>query len=194
MPVVEPDASPQGDVPALEREPQQSVVLYCHVGGLTNLAIAKGTSCVFNRVLQSGIESMASTLAERKALTLEHARQWINHVALEKDVDSIEGEREIVAEAREVLSRGVAKIADEVRVSAEYYQGSVPNAGSIDRIVLAGQAIALPGFPAALEREVGIIVEPRSLGALDVKPGALDNVDGAQLTVAAGLAIDEVRA
>ena len=168
-------------------------MLYCHVGGLTNLAIATGTTCVFNRVLQGGIESMAATLAERKALTLEHARQWINHVALEKNIDSIEGEREIVAEAREVLLRGVNRIADEIRLSVEYYQGTVPNAGSIERIVLAGQAIALPGFPAALEREVGLTVEPRSLGALEVKPGALDNVDGAQLTVAAGLALDEVR-
>ena len=56
----------------------------------------------------------------------------------------------------------------------------------------AGPAIALAGFPARLEREVGLTVEPRSLGAIEVSPGALDGVDGAQLTVAAGLAIDEV--
>jgi Tfp pilus assembly PilM family ATPase len=190
----QPGDAQQSAIP-VELDPSaQNVVLYCHVGGLTNLAVASGTSCVFNRVLQNGIESMAATLAERKALTLEHARQWINHVALEKTIENIEGEREIVAEARDVLARGVSKIADEIRLSVEYYQGSVPNAGSIERIVLAGQAIALPGFPAALEREVGLTVEPRSLGALEIKPGALDNVDGAQLTVAAGLALDEVRA
>ncbi len=170
-----------------------TATLYCHVGGLTNLAIANGTECVFSRVLQVGAESMAASLAERKALTLEHARQWINHVALEKDIDSIEGEREIVTAAREVLDSGVGKIAEEVRMSLEYYQGSVPNARSVDRVVLAGQAIALAGFSAALQRGVGLTVEPRSLGALEVKPGALDGVDGAQLTVAAGLAIDEVK-
>ncbi|MEX0992362.1 MAG: pilus assembly protein PilM [Solirubrobacterales bacterium] len=171
---------------------EETATLYCHVGGLTNLAIAAGTNCVFNRVLQNGIESMVAALAERKALTLEHARQWLRHVGLEREVEQIEGEREIVVEARNVLVGGVSKIADEIRLSLEYYQGSVSNARPVDRVVLAGPAIALAGFPARLEHEVGLTVEPRSLGAIAVSPGALDGVDGAQLTVAAGLAIDEV--
>ena len=49
-----------------------------------NLAIAYGTTCVFNRVLPNGVESMAAALAERKGLTLEHSRQWLRHVGLER--------------------------------------------------------------------------------------------------------------
>src|SRR4051794_38361365 len=47
-------------------------VLYLSVGGLTNLAVAEGTTCLFTRVVGGGLEAIAVELAERKALTLEH--------------------------------------------------------------------------------------------------------------------------
>jgi type IV pilus assembly protein PilM len=166
--------------------------LYCYVGGLTNLAIAYGTTCVFNRVLPNGVESMAAALAERKGLTLEHSRQWLRHVGLEREVENIKGDRDIVDEARQVLVGGAGRIADEVRLSLEYYQGAVPDAHRIQRVVMAGPGIAIAGLPSMLESQLGITVEARSLGHMDVQPGALDAADGTQLTVAAGLALDEV--
>jgi type IV pilus assembly protein PilM len=166
--------------------------VYCYVGGLTNLAIAYGTTCVFNRVLPNGVESMAAALAERKGLTLDHSRQWLRHVGLERELENIEGEREIVEEARTVLSNGARRIADEVRLSLEYHQGSVPDAHRVAKVVMAGPGIAIAGFSGILEQELGIPVEARSLGRVDVQPGALDTADGTQLTVAAGLALDEV--
>jgi type IV pilus assembly protein PilM len=168
--------------------------LYCYVGGLTNLAIAYGTTCVFNRVLPNGVESMAAALAERKGLTLEHARQWLRHVGLEREVENIEGDREIVDEARQVLVGGAGRIADEVRLSLEYYQGAVPDAHRVQRVVMAGPGIAIAGLSSMLESQLGITVEARSLGHVEVEPGALDAADGTQLTVAAGLALDEVAA
>jgi type IV pilus assembly protein PilM len=168
--------------------------IYCYVGGLTNLAIAYGATCVFNRVLPNGIESMAAALAERKGLTLDHSRQWLRHVGLEREVENIEGDAEIVAEARQVLTSGVSRIADEVRLSLEYYQGAVPDAHRVGRVVMAGPGIAIAGLPAVLQGELGIAVESRSLGHVVVEPGALDEADGTQLTVAAGLALDEVTA
>jgi hypothetical protein len=42
--------------------------------------------------------------------------------------------------------------------------------------------------------QLGLPVVPRSLGNVQVEPGALDGVDASQLTVAAGLALDEVTA
>ena len=168
--------------------------LYCYVGGLTNLAIATGSTCLFNRVLPNGFESMASTLAERRGLTLEHSRQWLRHVGLEREVENIEGEPEIVAEAREVMVQAARRLADEVRLSLEYYEGSVPDAHRVERMVVAGPAIAIPGFPAALGAEFGLPVETRSFGHLNVEPGILDDIDSSQLTVAAGLALDEAAA
>jgi type IV pilus assembly protein PilM len=161
---------------------------------MTNLAIAKGTTCVFNRVLPNGIESMAAALAERRGLTLDHARQWMRHVALEREVEHVEGEVDIVHEAREVLVQGFRRIVDEIRLSVEYYSSSVPDAPKVDHVVLAGPGIAIPGVPATLQAELGLAVQSRSLGHIEVRPGVLDGVDGTQLTVAAGLALNEVAA
>jgi type IV pilus assembly protein PilM len=175
-------------------ETQGAATMYCYLGGVTNLAIAVDTNCVFNRILPNGVESMAATLAERKGLTLDHARQWLYHVGFERDVESIEGEQEIVEEARGVLRNGVSRIADDVRLSLDYYQATLPDARTVDRIVLAGLGIALEGMPGALEAELGLPVEPRSLGQVQVSPGALEGVESAQLTVAVGLALNEVAA
>ena len=116
--------------------------VYCYIGGLTNLAIAVGTNCVFNRVLHNGIESMAATLAERKGLTLDHSREWLRHVGLDRDLENIEGERAIIVEAREVLENGARRIADEVRLSMEYYHSTVPDAPRVETAVMAGPGIA----------------------------------------------------
>jgi type IV pilus assembly protein PilM len=169
-----------------------SATIYCYVGGLTNLAIAVGTTCVFNRVLPNGFESMAAALAERMGLTLEHSRQWLTHVGLDREVEHVEGDAEIVREARAVLSNAARRIGDEVRLSLEYYASAVPDARPVERMVMAGPGIAIAGLPQVLEAEVGLGVEARSLGRIEVKPGALDDTDGARLTVAAGLALDEV--
>jgi type IV pilus assembly protein PilM len=166
--------------------------VYCYIGGLTNLAIAVGTNCVFNRVLHNGIESMAATLAERKGLTLDHSREWLRHVGLERDLENIEGEQAVIAEAREVLENGGRRIADEVRLSMEYYHSTVPDAPRVEAAVMAGPGIAIAGLNTLFEHELGMPVEARSMGKIDVQPGALDGVDGPSLTVATGLALDEV--
>ncbi|KKK91526.1 hypothetical protein LCGC14_2712080, partial [marine sediment metagenome] len=168
--------------------------LYCYVGGVTNLAIAVGTTCAFNRVLPNGVESMAATLAERGGLTLEHARQWLQHVGLERDTEGMEGEAKILDQARQVLQRGSARIADDVRLSMEYYQSAVPDARRVEQVIVAGPGIAIEGLPAVLEAELGLAVEPRSLGQVEVIPGVLDGVEGSELTIATGLALDEVKA
>ncbi len=74
----QPDEALQAE-PASEPTPEPAT-LYCYVGGLTNLAIGVGKNCVFNRVLQNGVESMAATLAERRGLTLDHSREWLRYV------------------------------------------------------------------------------------------------------------------
>jgi type IV pilus assembly protein PilM len=177
---------------AVVTDPASLATVYCYIGGLTNLAIAVGTNCVFNRVLHNGIESMAATLAERKGLTLEHSREWLRYVGLERDLQNIEGEQEIISESREVLQNGARRIADEVRLSMEYYHSTVPDAPRVDAAVMAGPGIAIAGLNTLFEEELGMPVEARSLGQIDVQPGALDGVDGPSLTVATGLALDEV--
>lgn len=71
-------------VRALHRPGDDSTTLYLSIGGLTNLAVAEGGHCLFTRVVSSGIESIAIELAERRGLTLEHARGWLMHTGVER--------------------------------------------------------------------------------------------------------------
>ena len=64
-------------------DPEQTGrVLYLNVDGLTNLAIAEGTVCRFTRVVGSGLEGMASELAERRSIALTEARALLAAVDL----------------------------------------------------------------------------------------------------------------
>jgi type IV pilus assembly protein PilM len=178
----------------VQPEVPEEATLYCYVGGLTNLAIGVGQSCVFNRVLQNGVESMAATLAERRGLTLDHSREWLRYVGLDRSIDGLEGEREIIEEAREVLASGTRRIADEIRLSIEYYHTTVPEARRVEGTVMAGPGIAIEGLASFFEQELGMPVQPRSMGQINVRPGVLDGVEAAELTIATGLALDEVPA
>jgi len=162
--------------------------LYVSVSGMTNLALAEGTTCVFTRVVPGGAEALASELAERRGLTLEHARQWLTHVGLEAPPEAVAGDPEIVAEARRVLDDGVRRIADEVRNSLDYHHAQA-GALAAQRAVLTGTAVAIPGFAAALGAAIGLPVEPGVVA--EARPGALGDADGGVLAVAAGLAVEE---
>jgi type IV pilus assembly protein PilM len=60
-------------------EPEQTGrVLYLNVDGLSNLAIAEGKICRFTRVIGSGLEGMATELAERRGIPLADARARVS--------------------------------------------------------------------------------------------------------------------
>ena len=71
------DLSAFAMVRALHRAgPEDEHVLYLAIGGLTNLAVARGTACTFARASGGGVEALAVELAERSALTLR-TRSWM---------------------------------------------------------------------------------------------------------------------
>jgi type IV pilus assembly protein PilM len=172
-------------VRALYRRGQaEERVLYLSVAGMTNLAMAQGSTCLFTRSSGGGLEGLAVELAERRALTLEHARAWLVHVGLDRPVELIDGDEDIVIEAREVLVEGVRRIASEVRASLDFHHAQ-GGGGVMSRVVLTGPAIAVPGFAEALGIELGLPVETGHLA------GAHGDLEPGRLTVAAGLAIEE---
>jgi Tfp pilus assembly PilM family ATPase len=57
---------------------------------------------------------------------------------------------------------------------------------------MAGPGIAIEGLASFFELELGMPVQPRSMGQVEVRPGALDGVEASELTVATGLALDKV--
>jgi type IV pilus assembly protein PilM len=183
------DLSAFAMIRALHRGGDQSTepVLYLSIGGLTNLAVAEGTTCLFTRVVGGGLEAIAVELAERKALTLEHARGWLRHVGLVTPLDEIESDEqdEIVEEARTVLLDGVRRIGGEVRNSLDFHHAQEGMSLRVQRAVLTGAAATVPGFDDALAAELGLPVESGLVA------GTPDGIDPHLLTIAAGLAVEE---
>jgi type IV pilus assembly protein PilM len=184
------DLSAFGMIRALrQRADASGPELFVSVGGLTNLAISDGGVCGFTRVAGGGLESLAVELAERRELTLEHARMWLHHVGLADDLSAIEGDEQIVADARAILAAGARRIAGEVRGSLDFHQGQANGIGTVERVVLTGPAVAIAGFAGALEFELGLEVHERVISG----PAGTDlgRLDAACMTVAAGLAVEE---
>jgi type IV pilus assembly protein PilM len=183
-PLQPPNGNGNGaDAGAEERGP---ATLYCNLDDTTNLAVADGSKCLFTRVSPFGLEGIAQKLSERRQLTLEHARMWLRHVGLDAPVESIEGDREIIKDAREVLTQGAAKLIDELRLSLSYY-GSSDDALVVEKVVLCGPGTTIPGLAEALQ---GSATHPFEIGRAAALTG-LDDAVGARLTLSYGLALDE---
>jgi type IV pilus assembly protein PilM len=182
------DLSAFAMVRALHRAgPEDEHVLYLAIGGLTNLAVARGTACTFARASGGGVEALAVELAERSALTLGHAHGWLAHVGVEQPLESIEGDPTIVENSRQILLDGVRRIAAEVRSSLDFHRMN-DDAASVTRAVMTGPATGIPGFDVALASELGMPVEQ---GTVDGAPAGLE---AGRVTVAAGLAVEEAPA
>jgi type IV pilus assembly protein PilM len=160
--------------------------LYVNVAGLTNMAVADHGGVRFTRTAPGGLTAIVEALAERRSLTLEHARQWLRHVGLAIPVEQIEGDADVVAVTRAVLEEGVNRLADSVRTTVNFY-GAQDGAERVEAAVLTGPCLAIPGFREAFAAALG----------LPVVPGAAQGAEGAELAepetlaVAAGLAVEE---
>jgi type IV pilus assembly protein PilM len=183
------DLSAFAMIRALHRPGITDASLYISVGGLTNIAVAVGPTCVFTRVIAHGTDGMAGELAERRGLTLEHAHGWLTHVGLEQPLEELEGEPEIVAEARSVLTEGVRRIAGEVRNSLDFHMTQGDSVAA-QRAILTGAAVAIPGFADALGADIAL---PLEVGLVaETKPGGFGGIDAGRLAIAAGLTTEEV--
>ena len=160
--------------------------LFCGLGDVTNLAVARDTTCLFSRVSFYGMEGIAQRLSERRGLTLEHSRQWLTYVGLDAPLESIEGDPEIVAEARRTLEEGSSKLADELRLSLDFY-GAQERALAIDEIVACGPGTLIPGLAERLQRDLGRAVRIARPAPL----ASLDDSQAARLTISYGLGLDE---
>ena len=179
------DLSAFGMVRALDDRSRTSATLYVSAAGLTNVAVANPRGCLFTRAAAGGLDAMVYTLSERRALTAEHAHQWLQHVGLHAPVEGIEGDPDLIAAARAVLSEGVHQLADTVRNSLNFYRMQ-ESAEHVEQGVLTGPAVAIPGFVEALSEQLRLPLAPAVVAAQD------EEADLGRLTVAAGLAVEEI--
>jgi type IV pilus assembly protein PilM len=166
-------------------ERPSEAVLYCNVGDVTNLAVARGRSCLFTRVSHAGLEAISERLASTRGLSAEHAAQWLAYVGLERPLAELEGDPETVAEARAALEEGVSALLDELRLSLDYY-GAQEGALPVGRIVLSGQGGTIPGLAARMEEGLGAAIVVARPAGLE----GFDDVAASRLTLSYGLALE----
>jgi type IV pilus assembly protein PilM len=177
----QPDA---GEEPGYS--PASGAVLYCNLGDVTNLAVARGRACLFTRVSHVGLESISARLAGARELSPDHTAQWLSYVGLEAPLEGLEGDAGIVAEARRALEEGVGSLVDEMRLSLDYY-GAQEAVVPVERIVLCGPGSAIAGLPVRMEAGLGIPISSARPAAL----GGFDEAAAARLTVPFGLALED---
>jgi type IV pilus assembly protein PilM len=171
--------------PAEGQPPQAETVLFCNVGDIANLAVARGRACLFTRVSHSGLEAVAGRLAAARGLTYEHAMQWLYHVGLEQPLEHVEGDPETVTEARRALEEGTSGLVDDLRLSLDYYsaqEAAVP----VERVVVSGPGSVVVGLAARVEQGLGmqvLVQRPPELGNFDA-------ISAARLTLPFGLALE----
>jgi type IV pilus assembly protein PilM len=178
-------AGPNGGSEPGATEAYVPATLYCSFGGITNLAISRGFACLFSRVAQFGVHDIAQELVAATGLSLEHAEQWLIHTGFEVPLEEIEGDTEAIAAARSALQSNLPALADELRISLDYY-GAQEGAAAVEGVVLCGWGSAIPGLAqelgAALGREVSVR-RPEALSGFDAG-------EAARLTVPFGLALE----
>ncbi|HET7455128.1 MAG TPA: type IV pilus assembly protein PilM [Solirubrobacterales bacterium] len=171
--------------PAETEAPAEEAVLYCNLGSVMNLAVARRRACLFTRVSGIGVEGIVGRMVSEGGLIPEHATQWLVHVGLERPLAEIEGDPQIVSIARRALEEGISGIVDELRLSLDYY-GAQESAVPVSEVVLCGLGSAVPGLPARIEEQIGLPIAA-------VRPGVLagyDDVAAARLTLPLGLALE----
>jgi type IV pilus assembly protein PilM len=172
-----------GDEPVTQWHPAR---LLCNFSDTTNLAVARGSSCLFTRMSHFGMEGIIERLSEGRGLTLEHARQWLLYVGLQQPTETLEGDPDTVSAAREALVEGVSKLAGELRLSLDYY-GAQEGALDVEEIVICGAGSAIEGIAEHVQANLGYAVRsarPLALAHLDPR-------DAARLTLPYGLGLEE---
>ena len=169
-----------------EATPPGGTSLYCSLGDVTNLAVARGRACLFTRVSHVGIEAISARLAAERELSPEHTSQWLSYVGLETPAEQLEGDAETIVAARRALEEGLGSLADELRLSLDYY-GAQEAAVPVERIVLCGPGSALAGLPSRMEVGLGLPISVARPAAL----GGFEESAAARLTVPFGLALEE---
>ena len=169
-----------------EGQPFVPATLYCSFGGVTNLAIARNFSCLFSRVAQFGVRDVATDLARDTGLTIEDAESWLLYVGLGRPLEELEGDPATAAAARGALESNVSRLADELRISLDYY-GAQEGAPPVQEIVVTGWGSAIPGLCEALGAQLVREVTVRRPDALFSMP----DPQAARMTVPFGLTLEQ---
>lgn len=171
---------------------ETETICYLHIGDMVNVTLAQGKTCEFTRATPSGLAAATIRLMDRCSLTREHAEMWLNHVGIVAPLESVSGEDDIVAGARDELITMVSQLGNDITASVDFHNAQ-PGATRVSRILVVGPGSKLDGIADALAQSTGLptaVAAP--LGALDPSEVDSPDVDLSFLTFAAGLAVEDV--
>lgn len=170
----------------------RETIAYVHFGDILNVTLAQGRVCKFTRATPIGYEALIARLSERVGLTRAHSQMWLDHVGLLAPLESIQGDRDIVVAARQELTDAVDRVSNDVTAAIDFH-GVQDSTAHVSRILLSGPASSIPGIAEMVSRRTGLPTEiPAPLGALDASAVDGAGIDLRGLTLAAGLAVEEV--
>jgi type IV pilus assembly protein PilM len=173
---------------------ENETIAYLHYGDMVNVTLAQGKICKFTRATPGGYSAMIERLCQRVNITPEHARMWVEYVGLTAPLQSIQGEPDIIQAAREELGAAVDQMSLDVTAAIDFHTVQDSTA-QVSRILLSGLGSGIPGLAESIAARAGLTVDtPAPLGALDASTLDGSGVDERRLTLAAGLALDEVAA
>ncbi|MGB0888677.1 MAG: pilus assembly protein PilM [Solirubrobacterales bacterium] len=169
-------------------------IAYLHYGDMVNVTLAQGKVCKFTRATSNGYESLLDQLSKRVNLTHEHAQMWADYVGLLAPVETLQGESDIIQATREGLAAAVDQLSSDITAAIDFH--SVQDSmARVNRILVSGPGSSIPGLGEMIAQRTGLAVEtPAPLGALDAESIAGSGIDERRLTLAAGLAMEEVAA
>jgi type IV pilus assembly protein PilM len=159
--------------------------LFCSLGGITNLAIARGRTCLFSRSTQFSVRGIAEELVTRTGLGLEHAEQWLIHVGFDRPLEEVDGDSAAIDAARSTLEGNIGRLADELRLSLDYYAAQ-EGAAPVESVSLCGWGAAIPGLADRLGAALARPVTSAPPAALSAMPAD----QAARLTLPYGLALE----
>lgn len=173
---------------------ENETIAYVHFGDMVNVTLAEGRICRFTRATANGFEAMLARLCERVNLTREHARMWVDYVGLSAPLQSLQGEPDVIQATREELSAAVDQLSNDVTAAIDFHSAQKTTA-YVSRILLSGPGGSIPGLAEHLAARTGLNVEvPAPLGSLDVGGIEGSGIDERRLTLATGLALEDVAA
>lgn len=173
---------------------ENETIAYVHFGDMVNVTLAEGEICKFTRATANGYEAMLTRLCERVNLTREHAQMWVDYVGLAAPLQSLQGEPDVIQATREELISSVDQLSSDVTAAIDFHVAQESTA-HVTRILISGPGASIPGIAENLAARTGLTVEsPSPLGALDDSAIDGSGIDERRLTLAAGLALEEVAA
>ncbi len=185
--------------PLLESPPSVSAVLSLGFRS-ASLSVLCGDTPVYHRLLPDlAVGLLQASLCE--SLKIEHdiAGYVLTETGAASEPAGPGGAGEPAAQrwegaldARELVRRAVATMAQEIRVSLSYTAGQHPGSETARVLVIGGGAM-IPGLPGVLAEETGLAARRVSLRDLAHCPPELAGLAGdAGLVAACGMALDGV--